>query len=201
MTTLRATITNHPIVLGICGASGQLYARWVLKVLTANFVGPVHVIVSAAARSIIPAELGLPEMWSGLPMDRIVVEAEDNVASGLASGSVPTAGMIVCPCSLNTLAAVAGGISDNLIKRAAQVHLKQRRRLVLAVREMPVGLIDLENMVRVTRAGGMVTPISPAFYHQPKTMDDLAEFAAQKLVQLLMDWEGGYRYQPPIAGT
>lgn len=187
-----------PFVLAVCGASGSIYARWVLRLLLAHFESPVHVIVSAAGRTVAAMELADGELWTGLDTSRIVVEREDDLASVLASGSVPTAGMIICPCSVNTLAAVAAGISDTLIKRAAQVHLKQRRRLVLAVREMPLGVIDLENMLAVTRAGGVVTPISPAFYHRPKTIDDVAEFAAQRLVELLADCQGRFQYRPEV---
>jgi len=194
--TKPAEQLEPPFVLAVCGASGQIYARWVLKLLIEHSHARIHVIVSRAGQGIVRDELGMETLWTNLPSERIVVEEESNIASVLASGSVPTSGMIICPCSLNTLGAVSAGLSDNLIRRAAQVHLKQRRKLIVAVREMPLSLIDLENMVRLTHAGAVVTPISPPFYHQPKTIDDLACFAAQRLVVLLKNFDGGIRYQP-----
>ncbi len=185
----------HPIILGVCGASGQIYARWVLKLLLEHFSNPVHVIVSRTAKKIIPDELKLNHLWTGLSAGRLVIENESDLENKLASGSFPTEGMIICPCSLNTLGCIAAGISDNLIKRAAQVHLKERRKLVIGVREMPMGVIDINNMLSICKAGGIVTPISPPFYHHPATIDDLAEFAAQKLVQLVADFDGTYQYQ------
>ncbi len=187
--------SKRPVVLGVCGASGQIYARWVLKLLLEHLDTPVHVIVSQAAKKIIPDELKMNHLWTGLPTDRLIVEDEGNLESPLASGSFPTAGMIICPCTLNTLGGIAAGISDNLIKRAAQVHLKERRRLVIGVREMPIGIIDINNMLNVSNAGGVVTPISPPFYHHPTTIDGLAEFAGQKLVQLLTDFDGKFQYR------
>lgn len=178
----------------MCGASGQIYARWVLKLLLKHVDSPVHVIVSRAAGKMIPEELKLNHLWTGLKTEKIVIEDDRNLESRLASGSFPTAGMIICPCTLNTLGGIAAGISDNLIKRAAQVHLKEHRKLVIGVREMPIGVIDIENMLKITRAGGLVTPISPPFYHHPITIDELAEFAAQKLVQLLTEFEGRFQY-------
>jgi len=184
------------VVLAVTGASGQIYARWVLKLLVQTGEFRIHVLVSSQARKIVRDELGLESLWSGLPADRLVIEEEGNLESVLASGSYPTAGMMICPCSLNTLGCVAAGISDTLIRRAAQVHLKEHRRLVVGVREMPVGEIDLENMLRLTRVGAVVTPISPPFYHHPAGLDDLADFAAQKLVQLLTGIDGPTRYRP-----
>jgi flavin prenyltransferase len=178
----------------VCGASGQIYARWVLKLLLENVDAPVHVILSRAAGKMIPEELKMNHLWTGLSTEKVVIEDESNLESRLASGSFPTGGMIICPCTLNTLGGIAAGIPDNLIKRAAQVHLKEHRKLVIGVREMPIGIIDIENMLKITRAGGVVTPISPPFYHHPTTIDELAEFAAQKLVQLLTDFEGRFQY-------
>jgi polyprenyl P-hydroxybenzoate/phenylacrylic acid decarboxylase-like protein len=188
--------TESPFVLAACGASGQIFAKWVLKFLIERQSAPVHVIVSAAAEKIIRDELKTQHLWTELPADRLVIENEKNMESVLASGSVPTSGMMVCPCSLNTLAALAAGMSDTLIRRAAQVHLKQRRKLVIAVREMPLSLIDLENMVRLTQAGAIVTPISPSFYHHPATLDDLASFTAERLVNLLTDIPSQVQYHP-----
>jgi len=187
---------SDPVVLGICGASGQIYARWILKILAGDLGVMVHVVLSNSAHKIITDELGLKSIDEGLPRERIRTFEQVEMENVLASGSFATRGMIICPCSLNTLAAVSAGISDNLIKRAAQVHLKQRRRLILAVREMPLGLIELKNMVRLTAAGAVVTPLCPPFYHHPKNLDELAAFTAQKLVQMLMDVDSEFQYKP-----
>jgi 4-hydroxy-3-polyprenylbenzoate decarboxylase len=186
--------SSRPYILGVCGASGQIYARWVLTLLLKHFNNPIHVIVSRAAQMIIPDELKMNHLWTGLPAGKLVIEEENDLENKLASGSCCTEGMIICPCSLNTLGGIAAGISDNLIKRAAQVHLKERRKLVIGVREMPLGIIDMNNMLSISHAGGVVTPISPPFYHHPATINELAEFAAQKLVQLLTGFDGKYLY-------
>jgi 4-hydroxy-3-polyprenylbenzoate decarboxylase len=189
---------KSPIVLAVCGASGQIYARWVLKLLLKHTDLSICLIMSRSAGQVLHDELGVGDLAEGLDegRDRIFVCNDNQMDHELASGSVRTQGMIICPCSLNTLAGLAGGLSDNLIKRASQVHLKQRRKLVVAVREMPLGLIDLENMVRLTQAGAIVTPISPAFYHCPRDIDALVEFAARKLVELVVEIPGGYEYHP-----
>jgi 4-hydroxy-3-polyprenylbenzoate decarboxylase len=184
---------DKPIVLAACGASGQIYARWLLKLLLEHG-RRVHLIVSREANAICADELGIPELTYELPDQTLEVHENDSMQSPLASGSYSTAGMIVCPCTLNTLAAISAGISDNLVKRAAQVHLKQRRPLVLAVREMPLSLIDLENMVRLARAGAYVSPLAPSFYHHPKTIDELTRYTAERLIALVADHELSFRY-------
>lgn len=182
-----------PIVLAVCGASGQIYARWILKLLTEK-KRPVHLIVSEQAKAICQDELGITDLLADLPDHTIEVHQNDMLRSPLASGSYPTAGMIVCPCTLNTLAAVAAGISENLIKRAAQVHLKQRRPLILALRETPISLIDLENMTALARAGAVIAPLAPSFYHQPESIDQLTRFTAERLLEILTDLTPSYRY-------
>lgn len=185
--------SNLPIVVGVCGASGQTYGRAVLKRLLASGRA-VDVIVSNSAKSICAEELDSDDIADGLTGGLLKRYEPDAMHSPPASGSYPTAGMIVCPCTLNTLAAIACGISDNLIKRAAQIHVKERRRLVIAVREMPVSLIDLENMARLARAGADVWPLSPGFYHRPKTIDGLVQFAAERLVERVADIPASFRY-------
>jgi len=184
---------NRSIVVAVCGASGQIYARWVLRTLVETNCH-VHLIVSAAAEEVCRSELGIDDIADGLDDRMIRRHGEGILTSPLASGSYPTAGMIICPCSLNTLAALAAGISDNLIKRAGQVHLKQRRPLVIAVREMPVSLIDLENMVRLAHAGAEISPLSPSFYHKPRTIDELVKFTAERLIELVTGVPADDRY-------
>ena len=185
---------DKSLVLAVCGASGQLYARWILKRMLEDRRA-VHVIASPASRGICRDELGLDGITFGLDDGLLTSHECDHMDSPLASGSYPTAGMIICPCTLNTLAAVAGGISDNLIKRAAQVHLKQRRPLVLAVRETPLTVIDLDNMLRLAHAGAIVAPLSPAFYPKPRDLDQLAAFTAERLIELAMGISPRYQYR------
>jgi 4-hydroxy-3-polyprenylbenzoate decarboxylase len=108
-----------------------------------------------------------------------------DVGAVLASGSFLTDGMIICPCSSNTLGAVAAGLGDNLITRAAHVTLKEGRRLVLVPREMPVSAIDLRNMLRLSRAGAIICPASPGFYMNPQSIDDLVDFVAGRVLDLV----------------
>jgi 4-hydroxy-3-polyprenylbenzoate decarboxylase len=105
--------------------------------------------------------------------------------AGIASGTYQTAGMVICPCSMSTLGAIAGGLSANLIQRAADVHLKERRRLVLVPRETPLNLIQLENMTRVVRAGAVLLPAMPGWYHQPRSLDDLINFVVGRICDQL----------------
>jgi len=188
---------SNPLVVAVCGASGQIYARWVLKLLL-DTSKTVHLIVSEHAKSICNDELQLPDIAHGLTAQTLKVHDNALMDSPLASGSYKTAGMIVCPCTLNTLAALASGISDNLIRRAGQVHIKQRRPLLLALRETPLSLIDLENMVRLARAGVVVAPLSPSFYHRPQTLDDLARFTAERLLEMIGAAETSYYYPGPV---
>jgi len=171
------------LVLAVCGASGQIYARAVLKVAARNNL-PVDLILSANAVAVAAEELDGHDLDPGLNA-RIRRHPDLNLHSPLASGSHRTAGMIICPCTLNTLGALASGLSDNLIRRAAQVHLKQRRPLVLALRETPLGLIDLENLAKLARAGAVAAPLCPPFYHKPQTIEQLVDYTAERLVDLI----------------
>jgi len=178
------------IVVAITGASGAVYARRLLEVMTAAENPPVqvHLIVSPLGRQLLAEELGIhrvsPASLVGAGAERVTMYGYRDVGCVLASGSFLTEGMIVCPCSSNTLAAIAAGLGDNLITRAAQVTLKERRRLVLLHREMPLSAIDLRNMLRVCRAGGVVCPAAPGFYMMPRTIDDLVDFVVGKLLDL-----------------
>lgn len=185
--------TSKPIVVAVCGASGQIYGRWLIRRL-GELGREVHLIVSKESDAICRHELGLEQITDALNLEAVVVHDNERMDSSLASGSYPTAGMIICPCTLNTLAAAAGGISDNLIKRAAQVHLKQRRPIVFAVREMPISLIDLENMAALTKAGAVIAPLAPSFYHRPKDIDDLVCNTAERLIELITGIAPSHRY-------
>ena len=129
--------------------------------------------------------------------DRVVAHAEANYGACIASGSYPTIGMAVCPCSMGTLGRIAAGTGESLVTRAADVCLKERRRLVLVPRESPLSLLHLENMARLTRAGAVVLPASPGFYHAPERIEDLVSFVVARVIEqfglpqdLVDRWEG-----------
>ena len=115
----------------------------------------------------------------------MIVHDHDDFTAGIASGSFPTAGMAICPCSMGTLAAIAGGLSSNLIHRAADVHLKEHRRLVLVPRETPMGIIGLENMRSAATAGAVILPAAPGFYHRPRSIEDLVDFVVARICDQL----------------
>lgn len=168
------------IILAITGASGALYAREFLA-LMAELGVEVHGMISNAGRQVLRLELGVdPEE---LPPCRWF--ACDDFTAPMASGSSLYHGMAVLPCTMGTLAAIANGNSYNLIHRSADVCLKERRTLVLGVRETPLNRIHLENMVRADQAGAVVCPPMPAFYHHPATFSDLARDYATRVASLL----------------
>ncbi|MES2887946.1 MAG: UbiX family flavin prenyltransferase [Pseudomonadota bacterium] len=170
------------IVVGLTGASGAVYGVRLLERLRAAG-RETHLIASAAGILNAHHELGL---------DRKALEALADVAynpaevgAAIASGSFITDAMVVAPCSMKTLAAVAHGLSDNLLSRAADVTLKERRRLVLMVRETPFNLAHLRNMTAVTEMGGIIFPPLPAFYHRPQSVDELVNDTVERVLALL----------------
>jgi 4-hydroxy-3-polyprenylbenzoate decarboxylase len=170
------------LIVGISGASGAVYGIRALQVLKKLGV-ETHLVMTYAALETIRLETEYKKAEVG----RLATETHraDDVTSRIASGSYRTDGMVVIPCSMKTLAGIASGYSDNLLLRAADVTLKERRRLVLVVRETPLSLIHLENMVTVTRAGGVILPAMPAFYNRPKTVDALIDQVVGKALDLL----------------
>lgn len=187
---------TRALIVGITGASGAPYARRLLHVLAAEDV-PLHVVASAAARQVYSLEIGRP-LEEDLP-DRAVLHDERDLAAPVASGSFPARGMVIIPCTMGTLAAVAHGISGNLLHRAADVCLKERRRLVVVPRETPLHRIHLENMLAVTDAGGIVLPAMPGFYHRPHTVDELVDFVVARVLDqfgiaqnLIPPWSGDF---------
>ena len=183
------------LVVGISGASGAIYGIRALQALRELGV-ETHLVVTHAALETIRLETDFKKAdVIGLATE---VHRLDDVASNIASGSYRTDGMLVIPCSMKTLAGIASGYSDNLLLRAADVTIKERRRLVLVVRETPLSLIHIENMATVTRAGAVVLPAMPAFYQRPKTIEDLVDQVVGKALdmigidhKLLKRWEGG----------
>ncbi len=182
---------QRPTVVAITGASGALYAVELLRTL-AHASCPVWLIVSDHGLRLLEVEVGLGSIEAlrghvgAAVWDASVRLFDDRDRGALpASGSVPTAGMVICPCSMGTIAAVAHGTSRSLVERAADVTLKERRRLIVVPRETPYSQIHLDNMLRLTTAGGMVLPASPGFYHQPKTIDDLVHFVVGRILDHL----------------
>ncbi len=170
------------IILAITGASGSLYAREFARLLHGLGV-ELHGIVSDAGRKVMDLELGCSPEDLG---DAVTAwYPVDDFAAAMASGSSGFDAMVVLPCSMGTLAAIAGGISANLIHRAADVMLKERRPLLLAVRETPFNRTHLRNMLAAHEAGAMICPPMPAFYHHPRDLDGMARFFAGRLGDLL----------------
>ena len=176
------------IVMGITGASGAAYARRLAQCLV-EYDLHLHLVVSPAARRIMADELGLREFslaaLLGRSTDNVTPHAYDDVGANIASGSLLTAGMVVCPCSSRSLAAIANGLGDNLIARAALVTLKEARRLILVPREMPLSQIDIENMLKLSRAGAVICPACPGFYTKPERIDELIDFVVGRVLDLL----------------
>jgi len=176
------------IVTAITGASGALYAQRFIQGLVAAGVN-VHLVVSPLGRRLLHEELGMeavdPAALAGAQKHTVIHYNYNDVGSKLASGSFLHDGMVIVPCSSNTLAEVAHGIGDNLVARAAAVTLKERRRLVLAHREMPLSPIDVNNYKVLTDAGAIVAPCNPGFYLNPTTVAEVVDFVAGKLLDLV----------------
>ena len=179
----------RPVVLAITGASGAPYAVRLLEVLARHRV-PVWLIVSAHGLRLLEAECGIGSLEAlreatGGDWSSVVPFADGDRGALPASGSQRTGGMVICPCSMGTVAAVAAGTSRSLVERAADVTLKERRKLVLVPRETPLSLIHLGNLVTVTEAGAVVIPAAPGFYHRPSSVDELVDFIVQRVLDQL----------------
>jgi 4-hydroxy-3-polyprenylbenzoate decarboxylase len=184
-------MSERPIVVAITGASGAAYAVRLLDGLVAAKRG-VQLIVSSHGLRLLQTELGidsiaaLRERVGAKGWDRHISVFDDNDRGAApASGSAINAGMVICPCSMGTLSAISVGASRSLVERAADVALKERRPLLLVPRETPLSAIHLENMLRVTRAGAVVMPASPGFYHRPGSVDDLVNFVVARVLDHL----------------
>lgn len=178
--------------VAITGASGAIYGTTLVRALVESGQR-VHLVVSEGGARVLRHELDVrvnpkapdPTAFVSEHADRIVPHSVENYGASIASGSYPLAGMAICPCSMGTLGRVAAGTSSNLISRAADVAMKERRPLVLVPREAPLSLIHLENMTRLTRAGAIMLPASPGFYHRPTSLEDLARFIAARVMEQL----------------
>lgn len=175
------------LTVAITGASGTIYAQRTLALLAASgVVETINLIMSGTAATVAQVELGVNlkdadaakiNSWLGLDAKSKLIRVWrlDNLAAKPSSGSNKQAGMIIVPCSMGTLGAIASGAGTNLIHRAADVCLKEGRKLVVVPRETPYNAIHLENMLRLAHAGARILPASPGFYHRPKTIDELVE--------------------------
>lgn len=180
---LRVGKMVQRLIIGISGASGFAYGYKALQLLRAVPQVETHLVVSKGAELTRASETALSRDEVYALAD--VVHPIGNLAAGIASGSFRTAGMLVAPCSMRTLSAIAHAASDNLLTRAADVTLKERRRLVLMVRETPLNLAHLDNMRRVTEMGGIVFPPVPALYMQPESADDIITQSVARALGLL----------------
>lgn len=192
------------LVVALTGASGMPYARRLLQILCEKGI-QVHLSISEAAFLVIREELGLglnienPDLEAlvGRDVRSIWYHKVTQLDAPIASGSFPIRSMVIIPCSMNTLGAVANGLASNLIQRAASVTLKENRRLILVPRETPLNTINLENMLKVARAGAQLIPAMPGFYHHPRTVEDLVDFVVARVLDslqighdLLVPYEG-----------
>ncbi|MFT8872252.1 MAG: UbiX family flavin prenyltransferase [Sporolactobacillus sp.] len=182
------------LVIGVTGASGIIYAVRLLEALHRQTDVETHVIFSKWAKVNLANELNMT--FSQLePLYEASYEV-DNLGAPVASGSFPIDGMIVVPCSMKTLSAIANGYDDNLIARAASVALKEQRKLILCPRETPLNAIQLENMLKLARIGVQIVPPIPAFYNHPHTIGDLVDHQIMKLLDAFhLDYPGAKRWQ------
>jgi flavin prenyltransferase len=191
---------DKPIILGISGASGMIYAvRTIKYLLEGNYT--IHLVASRASYMVwqeeyqtrIPAELDLQEQFWRTQAEveqsgTLICHRWSDVGAGIASGSFRTLGMIVTPCSMSTVAKIASGLSSDLLERAADVQIKEGRKLIVVPRETPFSLIHLKNLTSLAEVGVKIVPAIPAWYHQPQTIEDLVDFViARTLDQLDID--------------
>ena len=200
-------MSDRPVVVAVTGASGAPYAVRLLE----SLVGarrPIQLIVSSHGLRLLDTEMGISSVDAlrtrvgADAWDKYVRTFDDgDRGAAPASGSALNAGMVICPCSMGTLSAIAAGSSRSLVERAADVALKERRPLLLVPRETPLSAIHLENMLRVTRAGAIVMPAAPGFYHRPTTIDELVDFiVARVLDHLRVPHQLGTRWGGEAAG-
>ena len=192
------------VTVGVTGASGALLAQKALTLLDEDArVTRVHLVVTETGQRLFSEELGLssgdlkqlPSRILGHTTHKIEILPNKDVGASIASGSYEVDSMLVIPCSMGTLAAVANGTSDDLIARAADVMLKEGRKLVLCIRDTPFNRIHLENMLRAQQAGAVIMPVIPAFYDQPKTIDDLVmQYVYRVLAQVGLPQDKMYRW-------
>jgi len=198
---------KQTVTVGVTGASGAILAQKALALLEEDArVARVHLVVTETGQRLCAEELGistgdlrqLPSRIIGRPAAKIEVLPNKDIGASIASGSYAVNSMLVIPCSMGTLGSIANGTSDDLVARAADVMLKEGRKLILCVRDTPFNRIHLENMLRAQQAGAVIMPAIPAFYHHPKTIDDLVtQYVCRVLAQIDLPQEKMFRW----AGT
>jgi flavin prenyltransferase len=196
---------SRVMTVGITGASGAIYARHVLRLLDADArIERVYLVVSDAGMRLVTSELGvvaqdakkLPSLLTGAAAAKIEQLPNKDIGASIASGSAAVDAMIVVPCSAGALGAIASGIANDLLTRAADVCLKERRPLILCLRETPLNRIHLDNMMRAHDAGAIIMPAMPAFYYGPRTIEDMVDqFAYRVLAQAGLPHEKQYRWK------
>lgn len=191
--------SRRRLVVGVTGATGSVYAVRMLELLRERPDIETHLVVSASGVLNLRHELDMSRQQ--LNQLAHVVHGVRDVGATLASGAFATAGMVIAPCSMRTLAAVAHGLSDNLITRAADVTLKERRRLVLMVRETPFNLAHLRNMTAVTEMGGIIFPPLPAFYHRPRSIAEMVDHTVARMLDLFGIEVPGPRWEGMSSGA
>ena len=195
---------NQVVTVAVTGASGALLAQKALAMLERDTrVARIYLVVTEAGQRLFAEELGvsagdmrqLPHRLFGRPVGKIEILPNKDIGASIASGSNTADAMLVIPCSMGTLAAIASGASDDLASRAADVMLKENRKLVLCIRDTPFNRIHLENMLRTQQAGAVVMPAIPAFYHHPQTIDDLVtQYVCRVLAQIGLPQEQMFRW-------
>jgi flavin prenyltransferase len=192
------------ITLAVTGASGSIYAAEILRALVADArVAKINFVISDNALRVFAEELqisgrnGLVEKLLGAPNPKVQQHPESDIGANIASGSYPTDAMVVLPCSMGTLAAIANGFASNLIQRAADVCLKERRPLLLCVRETPLNRIHLRNMQLASDAGAVIFPVIPTLYNHPQDTTEMArQFVNRVLAHIDLPQPGAYQWQP-----
>ncbi len=194
-------MTPQRLIIAVTGATGVVYAVRLLEVLRDMTGIETHLVISEAGLMSLQQEVGMKKKELEALAD-VVYNVKD-IGAAIASGSFQTTGMIIAPCSMKTLASVANGLSENLISRAADVTLKERRRLVLMVRETPFNLAHLRNMTSVTEMGGIIFPPLPSFYQHPASIAEMVDHSVGRVLdlfqiphQLTPEWPGLKQHQP-----
>jgi flavin prenyltransferase len=182
-------LTTYPVVLALTGASGAPYGVRLLELLARNRV-PTWLIVSEHGQRLLREECGITSLdelrhATGDDWSSVTTFPDEDRGALPASGSQRTSGMVICPCSMGTVAAIASGTSRSLIERAADVTLKERRRLILVPRETPLSLVHLRNLLTVAETGAVVVPAAPGFYHRPTQIRELVDFVVQRILDQL----------------
>jgi flavin prenyltransferase len=198
------------ITVGVTGASGAIFAQKTLSLLEDDLrVSHIHLVTTETGQRLFSEELGitsgdlkkLPARILGRAAKKIETISNKDVGASIASGSYHVDAMIVIPCTMGALAAMANGISDDLVSRSADVMLKEQRKLILCVRDTPFNRIHLENMLRAQQAGAFIMPIVPSFYHKPKSIDDVVtQFVCRVLAQAGLPQNNMYRWTGTAAG-